>query len=72
MHAIRADDGSGNIECSLAPVEFTALPMNFREIVASTPEILLLAQSPVPRARKLRYPKSRIVEYVQINMKRRN
>ena len=72
MHVIRADDGSENIECSLASFDITALPMNCREIVAATPEILLLAQSSAPRARKLRYPKSRIVEYVQINMKRRN
>ncbi len=72
MHAIRADDGSENIECSLASFEFTAFPMNCREIVTSTPEMLLLAQSPVARARKMTYPKSRIVVYIQRNMRKRN
>ncbi len=72
MHVIRADDGSGNIECSLASFEFTALPMNFREIATSTPEMLLFAQSPVARARKMTYPKSRIVVHIQRNMKKRN
>ncbi len=40
--------------------------------LAAIPEMPLLAQSPVPRARKLTYPKSMIVVYIQRNMKKRN